>query len=62
MNESARRYVEDRNKAVKEIFLEQRRLSELNNDHRGPVFSSRRLFWMTVACFIGVVMVAYGLL
>jgi len=53
--------------------LERRRIDRLNKEyagmdkydvamHRKPVFSSRRLFWMTVVCFIGVAMIAWRLL
>lgn len=48
--------------------LQRRRLDRLNKeyqtdrDYREPVFSSKRLFWMTFLGFVGVLMVAYGLL
>jgi len=48
--------------------LKQRRLDRLNKeyetseDYVGPVFSSKRIFWMTVALGIGVMMVSYVLL
>jgi len=41
---------------------ERRRLTRLNKEYGDPVFSSRRLFWMTVTCFVGVAMVAWALL
>jgi len=48
--------------------LEQRRLDRLNAEYKQspdyiePVFSSRRLFWMTLLAGIGVAMVSYVLL
>jgi len=48
--------------------LERRRLDRLNAEYKQspdyiePVFSNKRLFWMTLIAGIGVAMVSYALL